>query len=797
MATERIEIQIVEKGSKTVKRSFDEVGSGATKAQSAVSLLRTALGTLAIGFTLSSVISTLADFSQQISTVKAITGATESEMKALTAEIRQLGATTRFSASQAAEGAQYLARAGFDTNAILESLGSTLTLAQAGALDLGTAADIASNILTGFRLNTSEASRVVDVLAYAANRSNTNVQQLGEGMKFVAPVAAGLGVSLEEVTAAIGALSDAGLQGSMAGTGLRKVLSTLEQGSSGLEKVLARANLTLRDVKPSVVGLAQAMDNLQKAGVDTGEALELFGERGGPAFEVLSTSIPRVKELTEELKNAEGFAATVAATMDDNLNGAILRVKSAFEELILTLGDLGSNFILTAIFDLAAASILLVANNLNDLVFIGYTALAMYTLLNAGAIFSTAIMYGFAAAVWVGTAAFTALNFIIAMNPFVRLATTIIAVLAIVYQFGERIGFISEALVYMRAAVDVLGQAMTFMWTLIKPYWDEWSWIIGVVWDLMVGFGKAVLTVLKALLNPIKWLVDGFIALAEAVGLTLDISMTWWTEAVERSRDIQTELQKELALRNSLKDATVEQGEAARRAAEAAAEASRRAQEAAAREAAARRETTRATDELTRSTQLYGGTAVPVFNETTSAVHGTTGAINQLSSSMGSATGSANSLASALRSVASAGSGIGGGGGFSSNFGTNSGGASGRGGGLSDMTRHMSSGGTSIYRAKDYGGFQNGGSFTVEGEAGGPDRNLVMFKATKGETVDIKTPAQRRSEADNGGGGGGGNTVVIERLELVVVGVQDPNDFRRTERQIMRDLAGAIGKAMS
>lgn len=285
-------------------------------------------------------IGTLAQYGQEMSTVRAVTQATSSQFAALSEEARRLGATTRFSASEAAQGMTFLARAGFSAEQALAATESTLTLAQAGALGLGQAADIASNVLTGFRLEVEQTGRVVDVLAFAANNSNTTVGQLGEAMSMVAPVAAGLGVSLEEAAAAVGALSDAGIQGTRAGTGLRRVLSTLESPTAQAQAILADLGLTTDQVRVSQVGLTQAMTALARAGIDTGTALELFGDRGGPAFEVLSSAIPRVTELNQALQGAAGTAERVAGVMDDNLNGALLAVRSASEEVILAFGDL-------------------------------------------------------------------------------------------------------------------------------------------------------------------------------------------------------------------------------------------------------------------------------------------------------------------------------------------------------------------------------------------------------------------------------------------------------------------------
>lgn len=354
-----------ERGGRQVEQRLKNVTSAADRTR-AMLARAFAFATASVGLVGS--IRLLADYEQQMSTVRAISGATEQQFKALRAEATLLGSTTRFSASQAAEGMTFLARAGFDVEQTLGAIGGTLQLAQAGALDLGRAADITSNILTGFRMQVSETGHLVDVLALASNAANTDVGQLGEAMKFVAPVAAGLGVSVEEATAAVSALSDAGLQGSLAGTGLRRVLSELESPSSKMLAFLADMGLKAEDVQVSQVGLTQALRALARTGIDTGTALELFGDRGGPAFEVMSQAIPRIEELTDRLNNADGTAQRIAETMDDNLNGALLGVTSAFESVIIALGDGGASSGLTGAAKLFAGMLRTVAANIDTLI---------------------------------------------------------------------------------------------------------------------------------------------------------------------------------------------------------------------------------------------------------------------------------------------------------------------------------------------------------------------------------------------------------------------------------------------
>ena len=310
------------------------------------SMLRT-FGGLGLAVGIAGSVRLLADFSQAMSTVKAVTGATEEQFAALNARAQELGRTTRFTATQAAEGMVLLARAGFTAEESLAAVGDTLKLAQAGELGLAEAASIAAASLRGFRLDVSELSQVTDVLTLAANSANTNVQQLGEGLKFVAPVAAGLNVSIEQTVAAIGKLSDSGLQASLAGTGLRRVLAELEAPSSKTAGILRDLGVNTDDVRVSQVGLVEALTKLKEAGVDTGQALTIFGQRGGPAFEVLSNNIPAIAEMSEKLEGAAGTADRVAEVMDDNLNGALLRTLSALQGFIIAAGDSGGFIALT------------------------------------------------------------------------------------------------------------------------------------------------------------------------------------------------------------------------------------------------------------------------------------------------------------------------------------------------------------------------------------------------------------------------------------------------------------------
>lgn len=286
-------------------------------------------------------VGTIVDFEASMSNLAAVTQGTDEQMEALEHTARNLGAVTRFSATEAASGMEFLARAGFKTDQIIAAIPGTLDLAAAGALDLGRAADIVSNILSAFNEDASEAGRVADILAASAASANTNVEQMGEAMKTVAPIASTAGRSIEETAAAIGVLSNAGIQASDAGTQLRGVLLALANPSSEAEKRLSEMHVTLGELDPSTHTIIELFERLEKAQLNLSDAGEIFGRRNAAAALVLTRAMPILRDLTAGLITAEGAAARMAAIMDDNVRGAARQLLSALSELTLQAGDAG------------------------------------------------------------------------------------------------------------------------------------------------------------------------------------------------------------------------------------------------------------------------------------------------------------------------------------------------------------------------------------------------------------------------------------------------------------------------
>ena len=285
---------------------------------------------------------TAAQFESAMNQVAAVSGATGKDFKDLESLAKDLGETTSFSASQAAEGMSFLAMAGFEVNDILESMPGVLNLAAAGQMDLAMASDIASNILTGFGKDASEMANAVDVLAKTFTSSNTNLVQLGEAMAYVAPVANSAGLQFEEVSAAVGLLGNAGIQASMAGTALRGAISRLLSPTAESEKILNRLGITALDSAGNLLPLNKIIEQLEKSGATTADILTIFGDRAGPGISALvDQGSESLRELTKELENSGGTAQDIADKQLEGLNGALKRLQSAFEGLMITIADSG------------------------------------------------------------------------------------------------------------------------------------------------------------------------------------------------------------------------------------------------------------------------------------------------------------------------------------------------------------------------------------------------------------------------------------------------------------------------
>ena len=325
---------------KKVGGKFKSIGKGVTAGLSAP--------IAGIGI---SAIMTGAKFEQGMNRVKALTQASGSDFDALTAKAKELGKSTMFSATQSAEAMSFLAMAGFKTEDVIGAMPGVLDLAAASQMDLGSAADITSNILTGFGKDTGELAHVNDVLVKAMTSANVDLTMLGESMKYVGPVAKSAGMGFEETAAAVALLGNAGIQGSMAGTSLRGAMTKLLTPSEDAATIMAKLGINAMTSEGNLKSFTEIVGELEKSGASTADMMTIFGQRAGPAMMALTEQgSGALAEMTTQLQESGGIAKSVADTQMQGMNGAITEMKSAFEGLMITISE-DILPILTSLFD--------------------------------------------------------------------------------------------------------------------------------------------------------------------------------------------------------------------------------------------------------------------------------------------------------------------------------------------------------------------------------------------------------------------------------------------------------------
>lgn len=316
----------------------------ATKAEIAAAGAAIVGAITAIGVT---AVTKFADFESAMSKVKAVTQSSTEEMKLMEAQARQLGATTVFTAKEVADAMTELGQAGFTSREIMEAVPATLDLAAAGGLGIARATEIASSTLRGFQLATSETTRVVDVMAKTAASSNASIESFGEAMKYFAPSAAAFGVSVEEASAVVGILSNAGIQGSLATRALGTSLARLAKPTKAMTTMMDELSFSAFDSEGNFKGMAGMIESLEKSLVGLTQEqrmatiAQLFGAEAIQEVNVLlAAGSGALKEYTTVLEESDGAAKEMAATMLDNLNGAFEQLSGAVDDIFISLGSM-------------------------------------------------------------------------------------------------------------------------------------------------------------------------------------------------------------------------------------------------------------------------------------------------------------------------------------------------------------------------------------------------------------------------------------------------------------------------
>lgn len=311
-----------------VSQTFTSIGG---KLTAGITLPITALGSAAV--------KTSAEFEQSMANAASVAGASSEELERMTKLAREMGSKTVFSASQAADALYYMASAGYKVDQMADSIEATLNLASATQSDLAFTTDTVVSALNIFGLEASEAQRVTNLYASAIGNSMANMDKLATSMGYIGPVANSLGYSIEEVVGALSVLYDMGYDGSTAGTGLRQGLVSLMNPTAEAQAVFEELGLTYEELNPATNDLASIITKLGEAGMDTSQAMKVFGARAGPAMlALLSKGGDAVADMTKKITGTTA-ATDMAGIQLDTLTGQWKILKSELEEIAISFGD--------------------------------------------------------------------------------------------------------------------------------------------------------------------------------------------------------------------------------------------------------------------------------------------------------------------------------------------------------------------------------------------------------------------------------------------------------------------------
>ncbi|MEW6540567.1 MAG: phage tail tape measure protein [Bacillota bacterium] len=331
---------------KKIETSLKRVSAAAAGARERISGIATSVpGMLGLGAVtagpgviIGRMISTAAGFEQAMANVASVAGAGRDEMIRLTNAALDMGRTTQFKASEAADALYYLASAGFTVDQQIGALSGTLSLAAATQADLAFTAETVAATLSGFGLQAEDANRVANVFAATISRSQATISKLSDSMRYVGPIAGSFGMTIESTAAALGILYNAGLRGEQAGTTLRGALVSLANPAGQTRDALKRLGLSAHQVNPALHSIADIVETLEKRGVDTATAMQLFGQEAGSGMTaMIKQGSAALRKMEKDITNTNK-AAEMSEMQMDTLSGSVKYLQSAWEAVSISLG---------------------------------------------------------------------------------------------------------------------------------------------------------------------------------------------------------------------------------------------------------------------------------------------------------------------------------------------------------------------------------------------------------------------------------------------------------------------------
>ncbi|HDC1981620.1 TPA: phage tail tape measure protein [Salmonella enterica] len=470
-------------------------------------------------------------FDREVSRVGALTRLDKSDPQfaALREQAKKLGAETQFTSRDAASGQAFLAMAGFTPQAIQAALPGVLNMALAGGMDLGESADIGSNILSQFHLDPVEMDRVSDVLTAAFTRTNTDLVNIGEAMKYAGTGMAGLGVSVEQTTAMIGVMANVGLRGSIAGTGLQATFSRLAAPTGKAVSALKELGVSVADatgkMRPAEVVLADIYKSVKKYGdVDQLSFFkDIAGEEAAKSFQALvqSAGSGELQKLLAELKSSRGETAAVAKKMADNLDGDLKNLDSAWEGFRIQIEELVDGALrglVQGISNIVGAMTAWARENpelTKALLTVGGSALAL-TAISGGLSLAVGLLLGPVAKLRLGFELLTGTR---GLGRAIPLFTQLRAVWGVI---TGAVSVLGGALSLLLSPVGLIGAAFVAAGVLIWRYWEPikafFTGFFSGVWEALTPLRdafSALSPVFDSIGNGIKSVRDWFTRLLE------------------------------------------------------------------------------------------------------------------------------------------------------------------------------------------------------------------------------------------------------------------------------------------
>lgn len=348
-ALTEMEAELKNANAELARAPFDEYAAKAEKVGGTLTsvgqkLLPLSTGIAGLGV---AAVKTTADFDSEMSKVSAISGATGTDLDKLRGKAREMGAKTKFSASEAAQGMQYMAMAGWKTQDMMDGLEGIMNLAAASGEDLASTSDIVTDALTAFGLSAKDSSHFSDILAAASSNANTNVSMMGETFKYAAPVLGSLGYTAEDAALAIGLMANAGIKSSQAGTALRGAITNLAKPTDTVAAAMDKYGISLTDSSGKMLSLRELMEQLRQklGGLSEAEqaqaAAALFGKEAmSGMLAIINGSDKDFEKLAGAIDNCDGSSEKMANTMNDNLQGQITILMSQLQELAISFGEI-------------------------------------------------------------------------------------------------------------------------------------------------------------------------------------------------------------------------------------------------------------------------------------------------------------------------------------------------------------------------------------------------------------------------------------------------------------------------